>query len=113
MRYNTRDRTLMALYIPHATSIFFDFSSPFCIEKGKDELYVGSGLEISDDDIRNLEDLPENLYHFDGDRVPYNFSIPTDTALIYFYSDKSTVCQGFNVTWEATGKNPLIEGRRI
>ncbi|PIK33438.1 putative hyalin-like [Apostichopus japonicus] len=100
--YETRDKTFMALYIPHAKSIFFDFSSPFCVEEGKDELYVGSGLEIYFGDIDDLDNLPENWYHFDGSGVPSNFTLQgTDTTFVYFSSDKSTVCEGFNITWEA------------
>lgn len=107
--YETRDRTFMALYIPHAKSIFFDFSSPFCIEEGKDELYVGSGLEIYYGDIDDLDNLPENWYHFDGSGVPSNFTLQgTDTTFVYFSSDKSTVCEGFNITWEAQGKTRCL-----
>ncbi|PIK43610.1 putative hyalin [Apostichopus japonicus] len=107
--YETRDKTFMALYIPHAKSIFFDFSSPFCIEEGKDELYVGSGLEIYFGDIDDLDNLPENWYHFDGSGVPSNFTLQgTDTTFVYFSSDKSTVCEGFNITWEAQGKTRCL-----
>ncbi|XP_033625680.1 serine-rich adhesin for platelets-like [Asterias rubens] len=99
--YNVRHRAIYLLYIPGATEIVFQFDTPFRIERPKDEVYIGSGVSP---DLNALvsQSNPPNLYFFDGDITPPGtYSIFSDTAFVYFLTDKNIEYEGFRVRWNA------------
>ena len=98
-----RHRAIYLLYIPGATEIVFQFDTPFRIERPKDEVYIGSGVSP---DLNALvsQSNPPNLYFFDGDITPPGtYSIFSDTAFVYFLTDKNIEYEGFRVRWN-TGR---------
>ncbi|XP_071786035.1 uncharacterized protein [Asterias amurensis] len=107
--YKSRHRALYLLYIPGATEIVFQFDTLFRIERPKDEVYIGSGVSP---DITALvsQSNPPNLYFFDGDMTPPGtYSIFSDTAFIYFLTDKNIEYVGFQVRWNTVdGIAPVI-----
>ena len=98
--YGKNIGTLYLLYIPGATKITFEFSSPFGIEENKDELYIGAGLEYDKLDGQSKKSIQK--YFFEGRNVPPSFTINSNTAWVYFYADKNNnnmTYEGFRVSW--------------
>ena len=60
-------------------------------------------------DLRG-EIIPERqVYFFSGNSVPKNFSLDgTDSAWLYFSTDKSVENAGFQVIWTSAGEHFLI-----
>ncbi|XP_041455042.1 hyalin-like [Lytechinus variegatus] len=108
--YAARATVLYLLYIPSATKIMFTFSNPFELEKYKDDLTVGPGLAVDFDlDLRG-EDIPNrDVHHFSGNKVPKDFVLDdTDSAWMYFLTDKNTERSGFQVNWTSEDRLPPV-----
>ncbi len=82
--------------------INFYFDEPFHIEMYKDELYVGVGLVYEESQL-NFRSEPPNKYFFEGDQRPEDFSLLTDTAWIFFLTDRNVEFSGFRIRWTADG----------
>ncbi|XP_071814131.1 uncharacterized protein [Apostichopus japonicus] len=103
------------LYVPGASRIDFEFvgEGGFGIEGFKDELYVGTGLLFSDDLIRTVNVSMAvvdgiDVRFFDnvtslepGRTFPSPFSLETDTAWLYFRTDKNLRFNGWRLQWNA------------
>lgn len=74
---------------------------------------MGVGLEFGNDQVSSdfVGQLDNgNIYHFDNrslivpnQGVPASFALETDTAWIYFRTDKNIELAGFRLTWSSTG----------
>ncbi|XP_072037686.1 uncharacterized protein [Amphiura filiformis] len=66
----------------------------------KDELYVGVGLMYQESQL-NFRSEPPNKYFFEGDERPEDFSLQSDTAWIFFLTDRNVEYSGFRLSWTA------------
>ncbi|XP_038066521.1 uncharacterized protein LOC119736577 [Patiria miniata] len=97
--YMASNTIVYLIYVPGAAELVFEFDSPFGIEVPKDEVYIGSGVTPNLDDLVGVSRVPD-LYFFDGREVPSgSYSIFSDTAFVYFLSDKNIEYEGFQVRW--------------
>ncbi|XP_071824330.1 uncharacterized protein [Apostichopus japonicus] len=120
--YEDRRGDVYLLFIPGALEIQFSFDGIFDVEELKDDLFVGAGLEFDNTDIEIRTLGPSgsggNLVYFFDNRLrnqaqpsrPDPFSIPGDSAWIYFNTDRNIVGSGFRLTWQAQVDNdpPII-----
>ena len=96
--YPARYRALYLLYIPGANGIRFTFSTPFGIESDKDELYIGKGLSVDYTALVGVNTVGPDILFFEGFETPSAATISnTDTAWLYFNTDKNLQYSGFSV----------------
>jgi hypothetical protein len=107
--YPNRYRALYLLYIPGANGIRFTFNSPFGIETDKDELYIGKGLTVDYDLLNGVNTVGPDVLFFEGFETPAAATISnTDTAWLYFNTDKNLQYTGFSVQYQMLDSDPPV-----
>ena len=109
--YGPRIRALYLLYLPGATQITFSFDLPFGLETNKDELYVGTGLAYAPGDFNGQASATGDKYYFDSRIRPQEFTLQSDTAWVYFLSDKNNdemLFEGFRIRWSSADNVPPV-----
>ncbi|XP_072169501.1 hyalin-like [Diadema setosum] len=101
--YFPYDSRLYLLFVPEATGFSFEFSGEFWVETDEDYLYVGPGLSYGD--ISNIDSgsqPDDDIFYLVGTEIPASFTLSgTDSAWMYFATDKNIEGAGFNITWSA------------
>ncbi len=80
-------------------------------------MYIGRGLEFDyNTAIDGTTDAANDKYFFEGRTVPNSFTIDSDSAWMYFVTDKNNndmTYVGFRVRWQAAMPDttpPVISG---
>ncbi|XP_022082334.1 uncharacterized protein LOC110974776 isoform X2 [Acanthaster planci] len=109
--YPNRYRALYLLYIPGASGISFTFDDVFGIETDKDELYVGKGLTVDFTALNGVNTVGPDVRFFEGFARPADFTLEnTDTAWMYFITDKNLEYSGFSIRYQMVDDMaPVIE----
>ncbi|XP_071953890.1 fibropellin-3-like [Antedon mediterranea] len=99
--YVARYSALYLLYAPNVDRIDMFFDNIFNVERPKDELYIGAGLTSLDIGSLTGQHISSlNMFYFDGSQRPGKISIVSDSAWMYFLTDKNVEQSGFRIRWE-------------
>ncbi|KAJ8044382.1 Fibropellin-3 [Holothuria leucospilota] len=110
-QYRNRETAIYLLFVPGARNITFTFEGEggFEIEAYKDDLYVGTGLDINPQDLKfkDINTKGKEVRYFDNgsvavdERYPPPFSFKTDAAWMYFETDINIQLRGWRLSWTA------------